>query len=109
MKKRCNNCGIGIGDKYTIKDSQTGKEETKARIENDVHDFYGGQVCSWCLSLIRERGWIRKDNGNSTIIQFADGSRFITPLRLFQFLDKNLRWDELKSKVAAMQSAPENN
>ena len=103
MEKRCNNCGISIGNKYTIRNPQTGQAEIIARIEKDIHDFHGYQVCGWCLSLIRERGWIRKDSGDNTIIQFADGSRFITPLRLFQFLDKNLSWDDIKSKVAAMQ------
>lgn len=101
--KRCTNCGIRVGGKYTIMNHEIGEEETKVRMEQELHDFHGRQVCGWCLSLISQRGWIRRDSGDRATIQFADGSRFVHPLGVFQSLDKNIDWGELRDKVAARQ------
>jgi len=97
--KRCTNCGIYIGGNYTIRDQQTGERKTRVRIEQTLHDFYGYQLCGWCVSLINDRGWITSADKNKNTIVFMDGSQFSVPLPLSPTANRNPHWQELKYKL----------
>ncbi len=102
---RCTNCGISVGGKYTIVNKQTGEKVTRKRIEQSLHDFHGRHICHWCLSLIIEQGWIvEKKNNDKVKIRFLDGSEFEIPVGIFELLDRDIPWWELKDEVATLNS-----